>query len=92
MARPREGVVLITLDNPDQRNAMSDQMTVSWVAAIDELAAKALELWQKRGTRWLGELSRTVKQRHAKHIRKARIVRRALGRVPSSNAPSGASA
>jgi len=36
--RPREGVVLLTLDNPDQRNAMSDAMTASWVAAIDELA------------------------------------------------------
>jgi enoyl-CoA hydratase/carnithine racemase len=37
--RPREGVVVLTLDNPDQRNAMSDEMTASWVAAIDELAA-----------------------------------------------------
>jgi enoyl-CoA hydratase len=30
---------VLTLDNPDQRNAMSDEMTSSWVAAIDELAA-----------------------------------------------------
>jgi enoyl-CoA hydratase len=37
--RPSEGVVLLTLDNPDQRNAMSEQMTSSWVAAIDEIAA-----------------------------------------------------
>jgi len=37
--RPSEGVVLLTLDNPDQRNAMSAEMTASWVAAIDELAA-----------------------------------------------------
>jgi enoyl-CoA hydratase len=36
--RPSEGVVLLTLDNPDQRNAMSDEMTASWVAAVDELA------------------------------------------------------
>lgn len=36
--RPSEGVVLLTLDNPDQRNAMSDQMTSAWVAAVDELA------------------------------------------------------
>ncbi len=36
--RPSDGVVLLTLDNPDQRNAMSDQMTSSWTAAIDELA------------------------------------------------------
>ena len=36
---PAEGVALLTLDNPDQRNAMSDRMTKSWVAAIDDLAA-----------------------------------------------------
>ncbi|HEX6247681.1 MAG TPA: enoyl-CoA hydratase-related protein [Nocardioidaceae bacterium] len=36
--RPSEGVALLTLDNPDQRNAMSDEMTSSWVAAVDELA------------------------------------------------------
>ncbi|MEJ7794563.1 MAG: enoyl-CoA hydratase/isomerase family protein [Nocardioides sp.] len=33
-----DGVALLTLDNPDQRNAMSDRMTESWQAAIDELA------------------------------------------------------
>ena len=38
LERPSEGVVLLTLDNPDQRNAMSDEMTSSWVAAIDEIA------------------------------------------------------
>jgi enoyl-CoA hydratase/carnithine racemase len=37
--RPSPGVVLITLDNPTQRNAMSDEMTRSWVAAIEELKA-----------------------------------------------------
>ena len=37
--RPSDGVVLLTLDNPDQRNAMSDDMTRSWVEAIDSLAA-----------------------------------------------------
>jgi enoyl-CoA hydratase/carnithine racemase len=31
------GVVLLTLDNPDQRNAMSEEMTASWVAAVEEL-------------------------------------------------------
>jgi enoyl-CoA hydratase len=36
--RPSDGVVLLTLDNPDQRNAMSDEMTSSWVSAIDDLA------------------------------------------------------
>ena len=39
LERPEDGVAVLTLDNPDQRNAMSDQMTASWVAAVDELAA-----------------------------------------------------
>ena len=33
-----EGVVRLVLDNPGMRNAMSDEMTASWVAAIDALA------------------------------------------------------
>lgn len=37
--RPLDGVAVLTLDNPDMRNAMSDEMTSSWVRAIDELAA-----------------------------------------------------
>ena len=39
LERSADGVVVLTLDNPDQRNAMSDEMTASWVAAVDELAA-----------------------------------------------------
>ena len=39
LERPRDGVAVLTLDNPDQRNAMSDQMTESWVRAVDALAA-----------------------------------------------------
>ena len=39
--RPAPGVALLTLDNPEQRNAMSDEMTASWVAAVEELAADA---------------------------------------------------
>ncbi len=39
LERPSEGVVLLTLDNPEMRNAMSDEMTSSWVAAIDAIAA-----------------------------------------------------
>ena len=38
LERPGEGVALVTLDNPEQRNAMSGPMTESWVAAMDELA------------------------------------------------------
>ena len=40
--RPSDGVVRLVLDNPDQRNAMSEQMTASWVRAIDEIAADRL--------------------------------------------------
>ncbi len=36
--RPSEGVAVITLDNPELRNAMSEEMTKSWVEAIDLLA------------------------------------------------------
>jgi enoyl-CoA hydratase/carnithine racemase len=35
--RPREGVALVVLDNPSQRNAMSDEMTASWVRAVEAL-------------------------------------------------------
>jgi enoyl-CoA hydratase len=37
--RPSDGVALVTLDNPELRNAMSDEMTASWVAAMAELGA-----------------------------------------------------
>jgi enoyl-CoA hydratase len=37
--RPSHGVALLTLDNPDLRNAMSEEMTESWVRAVEELAA-----------------------------------------------------
>lgn len=37
--RTRPGVAVLTLDNPEQRNAMSDPMTASWVRAVDALAA-----------------------------------------------------
>ena len=39
LERPADGVARLVLDNPDQRNAMSEAMTASWVAAIDALAA-----------------------------------------------------
>ncbi len=39
LERPSDGVALLVLDNPGLRNAMSDEMTQSWTAAIDELAA-----------------------------------------------------
>jgi enoyl-CoA hydratase len=39
LERPSEGVALLTLDNPEMRNAMSDEMTASWVRAVADLAA-----------------------------------------------------
>ncbi len=39
LERPSEGVVVLTLDNPEMRNAMSEEMTDSWVRAVDQLAA-----------------------------------------------------
>src|SRR3954469_7910600 len=37
--RPSPGVARLVLDNPAQRNAMSEEMTRSWGRAIDALAA-----------------------------------------------------
>ncbi|MCX6400994.1 MAG: enoyl-CoA hydratase/isomerase family protein [Propionibacteriales bacterium] len=39
LERPSPGVAMLVLDQPDLRNAMSDEMTVSWVTAVDHLAA-----------------------------------------------------
>ncbi len=38
LERPGGGVARLVLDNPGQRNAMSEEMTASWVRAIEELA------------------------------------------------------
>jgi enoyl-CoA hydratase len=35
--RPSPAVVLLTLDLPDRRNAMTDELTAAWSAAIDDL-------------------------------------------------------
>ncbi len=39
LERPADGVALLVLDLPELRNAMSDEMTASWVRAVDHLAA-----------------------------------------------------
>ncbi len=36
--RPSDGVALLVLDNPDQRNAMSDAMTEAWATAVADVA------------------------------------------------------
>ncbi len=40
LEEPRPGVALLTLDNPDQRNAMSEPMTRSWVRAVTALRGR----------------------------------------------------
>jgi enoyl-CoA hydratase/carnithine racemase len=39
LERPASGVAVLVLDLPDLRNAMSEEMTASWVRAVDELAS-----------------------------------------------------
>src|SRR3546814_489154 len=39
LERPSDGVALLVLDDPAMRNAMSEEMTSSWVAAVDHLAS-----------------------------------------------------
>ena len=38
LERRPDGVAVLMLDNPEQRNAMSDEMTESWAVAVDSLA------------------------------------------------------
>jgi enoyl-CoA hydratase/carnithine racemase len=35
--RPSEGVVLLTLDLPERRNAMTDELTAAWAATVERL-------------------------------------------------------
>ena len=35
--RPRDGVVLLTLNVPDRRNAMTDELTAAWGATVEQL-------------------------------------------------------
>lgn len=39
LERPADGVVLLTLDLPDRRNAMTAELTSAWAAAVGALAA-----------------------------------------------------
>ena len=35
--RPSDGVVLLTLALPERRNAMTEELTTAWAAAVAEL-------------------------------------------------------
>lgn len=39
VSRPVTGVALVTLNNPKKRNAMSEEMTAEWAAAMSDLAS-----------------------------------------------------
>ncbi|MGH3414674.1 MAG: enoyl-CoA hydratase/isomerase family protein [Marmoricola sp.] len=39
LERPADGVAVLTLDNPDRRNAMSEDMTLSWTRALTAIEA-----------------------------------------------------
>ncbi len=39
LERPADGVAVLVLDDPGRRNAMSEEMTDSWVRAVDAIAA-----------------------------------------------------
>ena len=43
--RPSDGVVLLVLDNPEQRNAMSAQMTSGWVSAVQSWPRTGPSAW-----------------------------------------------
>ena len=47
--RPSDGVVLLTLDNPDQRNAMSAPMTAAWEQTIAGLCPARRQQPIRRG-------------------------------------------
>ena len=71
LERPADGVALLTLDNPDQRNAMSDEMTSSWVAAD-----------RRAGRRPLGARGRGDRRGHGVLLRRQHLLdRQRAGRV-----------
>lgn len=62
----KEALSLANEDLDTATSLLSGRCVAGDQALADELAKKSLELWQKRGPRWLGELSASVKQRHAR--------------------------
>ncbi|MBI2683850.1 MAG: [protein-PII] uridylyltransferase, partial [Actinobacteria bacterium] len=62
----REAMALAADDLETATSLLSARLVAGDADLADELAAKALGLWQKRSKRFLTELSRTVKDRHAR--------------------------
>jgi [protein-PII] uridylyltransferase len=61
----KEALALASGDLDTATSLLSSRCIAGDRGLADELATKATALWQKRAKRWLGELSRTVKSRHA---------------------------
>jgi [protein-PII] uridylyltransferase len=63
---PKEALNLAADDLDTATSMLSLRAVAGDPVLAGELADQALALWQKRAKRWLGELSRTVRERHSK--------------------------
>lgn len=61
---PREALRLAADDLDTATSLLAARVVAGDADLGGELAERALALWRKRARRWLGELSRTVKERH----------------------------
>ena len=61
---PREALALAGEDLDTATSLLRVRHVAGDPALTDDLGRRAMEQWQKRSKRWLGELSRRVKQRH----------------------------
>ncbi len=62
----KEAITLASDDLETATSLLSTRFVAGDTALADELAAKSLGLWHKRAKRFLTELSRSVKDRHAR--------------------------
>jgi [protein-PII] uridylyltransferase len=61
----KEALALAADDLDTATSLLSSRVVAGDSALVDDLSAKARGLWQKRGKRWLAELSKRVRDRHA---------------------------
>jgi [protein-PII] uridylyltransferase len=64
---PKEAIALASDDLDTATALLSSRRVAGDPRLVDNLAAKARALWQKRGKRWLAETSQRVRDRHAQH-------------------------
>lgn len=63
---PKEALALAADDLDTATSLLQVRHLAGDPALTDDLAERALQQWQKRAKRWLGELARRVEARHAK--------------------------